>query len=80
MAPEAPLKRAHDRFANPRQRDLRPRGRADSVHHLIGLRIEKHFEKLLTGLRVVRQRSVGEAKSSVIIQTADVVENTAAVQ
>jgi len=53
---------------------------ADSVHHIVGLGIDEDLEQLLARLRVVRQRSVGEAESSITIRTADAVENTAAVQ
>ncbi len=49
-------------------------------HHLLRPRIDEYLEELFTSLRVVRQRSVGEAKPGVIIRAADTVENTATVQ
>jgi len=77
MSSEALLKQAHDRLADSRQRGSWPRGRADSVHHLVGPGIDEHLEELLASFRVVRQRSVREAESGVIIQTPDGVEDTA---
>src|SRR5688572_10156957 len=77
---EARLEHSHDRLADSRQRGLWPGFRPDSIHDGIRLRIDEHLEELFTCLRVVRQRSVGEAKPGDIIQAADTVENTATVQ
>jgi len=80
VTPEARLERAHDRLADSRKRRLRPRRRADSIHHLVRLWIDEHLEELFTRLRVVRQGSVGEAELSNIIRAANSVENTTTVQ
>jgi hypothetical protein len=77
---EASLEHAHDRLADSRERGLWPGNRADSIDDLVRLRIDEHLEELFAILRVVRQRSVGEAKPSDIIQAADTVENTTTVQ
>jgi hypothetical protein len=59
---------------------LWPRRRADSIHNLVRLGIHEHLEEFLARLRVVRERSVAEAEASRIIEAADAVEDTAAVQ
>ena len=80
MLSESFLKHAHDWLADSGERGLWPGNRADSIDDLVRLRIDEHLEELFAALRVVRQRSVGEAKPSDIIQAADTVENTATVQ
>jgi hypothetical protein len=55
------LKHAHDWLADSGERRLWPGNRANSIDDLIRLRIDEHFEELFATLRVVRQRSIGEA-------------------
>jgi len=80
MVAEPFLKDADDWLTNSGERGLWPGHRTDSVDDLVGLRIDEHFEELLTVLRVVRQRSVGEAAPSDTIRATDTVENAATVQ
>ena len=80
MIPESFLEHPNDWLADSSEYRLWPGNRADSIHDRIRLRIDEHFKKLFAALRMVRQRSVGEAKPSDIIQAADTVENTATVQ
>src|ERR1700730_15692007 len=80
MTSESRLERPHDRVADSGERGLWPGNRADSINDLVRLRIDEHLKELFAALRVVRQCSVGEAKPSDIIETADTVENTATVQ
>jgi hypothetical protein len=67
-------------LADSSQERSRPRRRADSIEHGIGLGIEEYFKDLFTGLRVVRERSVCEPESGVIMHTTDAVDDAAAVQ
>src|SRR5687767_7923755 len=79
MSSEPFLKHACDWLADSGERGLWPGNRADSVDDFVGLRIDEHLKELFAALRVVRQRSVGEAKPSGIVQAADA-ENAATVQ
>ena len=80
MLPESFLKHTRDGPADSSEHGTWPRNCADAIDDLVRLRIDEHLEELFAALRVVRQRSVGEAKSSDIIRAADTVDNTATVQ
>jgi len=80
VIPESLLKDAYDRLADSGEPRLWPGACADPIDDLIRLRIEEDLEKLFAALRVIRQRSVSEAKPSDVIRTANTVDNTATIQ
>jgi hypothetical protein len=77
---ESFLKRAHYWLAESREHSLWPRGSSNSIHNVFCLRVNEDLEELFAALRVVRQRSICEAKPSDITRASDAVEDTATVQ
>src|SRR5438046_1211705 len=67
-------------MAESRQHRARSRDRTDSVHHVVRVTIQEHFEELLACLRMVRQCSVREPELRSAVTVANAVDDPATVQ
>src|SRR5436305_1324827 len=67
-------------MAESRQHRARSRDRTDSVHHVVRVTIQEHFEQLLACLRVIRQCSVRESELRSAVTIANTINDSATVQ